>query len=458
MSGHKHATVSLKEDEYHRLHQAEMRLRFFQQDMPGMIEQISRQTEKNLAVYYASQRQRQEEFSIALQGLNADLEAREAYSSQDILAHQPELLQELQHLSDGSLNHMMDLLTHYEAEQQEKINAIQRTNQDEITRLEKHLDKIVSSNHEKMERAEEWLNVGQRMLHFILEHYPLQLLTPGEVDSLEAQLQQAQTNLEAGMPEAACLAAQQSTMRLSALRLELEGLQSQRELLYQRVQGYLHSLIVRTLNNRHIQACNLDWQEVPVQIEVDYWVNGALSHLYRKVKSFTRQVVEGRDDLTINELHHLLDDTLPGLDHQLKECIYQARVNVLNSQLRFNIADLAVQALACQGYTLQQASFEQEDARGIYFAHLKSLDGSEIVVQVAPKNETPGQNELHLIASDNTQSTAHEVRLRSQEISRALTQAGLEVGALQVELPTIDSPIRDPEPTPVRQKQNIRSR
>ena len=62
MSGHKKATVTLSEDEYQRLHDAEMQLRFMKKKLPEMVQA---EQDENLAVYQdnlARMQQRQEDY------------------------------------------------------------------------------------------------------------------------------------------------------------------------------------------------------------------------------------------------------------------------------------------------------------------------------------------------------------------------------------------------------------
>jgi hypothetical protein len=103
-------------------------------------------------------------------------------------------------------------------------------------------------------------------------------------------------------------------------------------------------------------------------------------------------------------------------------------VNALNSQLRINIADLVVRALQDQGYALESSDYESADQRKTYDALLSNLDGSEVVVKVAPSGRDLGQNELHLQSIDREEHTEHELQQRWLEVSRSLTHYGLDVG------------------------------
>jgi hypothetical protein len=432
MSGHKHATVSISQEEYRRLHEAEMKLRFRQDNMPETVEKISRQTNAKMAEYHHVLEARQQGFLDTINDFNNDLANLELRTSQALLTQQNDVWQKLQQVSGTLWNHTEEILAEYEQRYCSQVRELQQTNHDELLRFEQQFLKISQSQKKKIRLARTWLSAAYSILDFIERNYEHNYFLPGQVTNLTQKLEQARQNLELGIPEASCLAAQQVYTQLSQIRLELEKMQVQRQLVYQTAWEYTQYLKKKASESCQRSARGLDWEELPYEIEVDSWINGDLHRLDQKIEELLVRLEEDKPKLTLTELNEISDSILPDIDRQLDELVYRARVNVLNSQLRINIADLAIQALTGQGYVLQDACYQSNNMSAGYYARLKNLEGSEIYIQVEPIAEAIGQNELHLVSSEPTQKTAHEIRQNAAEISSALDKVGLKVGEMQV--------------------------
>jgi hypothetical protein len=250
---------------------------------------------------------------------------------------------------------------------------------------------------------------------------------------LTQKLESAQQNLELDMPEAACLAAQQAYTRLSEIRLELETIFAQWQLIYISAREYAQFLHHKAANCYQQSARDLDWKELPFSINVDVWVHGDLRRLQLTIEEWIAYLEENKHLLTVDKLREVKEIIFPDIDKELDELVYRARVNILNSQLRINIADMAVQALIGQGYFLYESSYISNNPGNGYYASLRNLEGSEICIQVEPIAEDIGQNELHLISLESAQKTTHEIRQSTAEITNALDKMGLRVGEMQIE-------------------------
>ena len=77
MSGHKRSTISIPEEDYRRLHEVEMRLRFMQAEIPGLIERASHQTHAQLDRYQEQFEQRQMDFVGTLEEIDAEIKQLE---------------------------------------------------------------------------------------------------------------------------------------------------------------------------------------------------------------------------------------------------------------------------------------------------------------------------------------------------------------------------------------------
>jgi hypothetical protein len=89
------------------------------------------------------------------------------------------------------------------------------------------------------------------------------------------------------------------------------------------------------------------------------------------------------ENYSFEEISNLVSEKFVALEKQFTDSIYQARRNVLASQVRFNIAGSVIQALNEQGFQLNGGRYVESDQRDSYQALLKHIDGSEVVVQVS---------------------------------------------------------------------------
>jgi len=143
--------------------------------------------------------------------------------------------------------------------------------------------------------------------------------------------------------------------------------------------------------------------------------------------------------------------------------IYEARLSALNSQLRMNIAETALQALETQGFTLSTAGYANQDMRAAFTADLESPDGSRVQIEVIPAQKTDEElsNDLVMTTHHHHLKTEQEARLQWQELCRTLGQYDLQVSRPEI-LPTppgaaVDRPsIQAETRIPFKRHHNVR--
>jgi hypothetical protein len=235
------------------------------------------------------------------------------------------------------------------------------------------------------------------------------------------------------MPEAALLNAQQTYSHLSELRGELERKQNEWTVLYQASLLTVRRFYTILTNCQSLPALDTNGNELPYEIDVDFWCGRKLSRLTEKTRNILQQLEKNQAILDADALNQLIQTDFPSSQEELDRLVVDARLAALNSQVRINIADLVVQALEQQGFVLQESKYSNNDQRKAFSARVQNLEGSEVVIQVMPVPGDAGKNELQLHSLDKDQRTEHELRQRSSEISRTLNDYGLVVGALTAE-------------------------
>ena len=434
MSGLKKATVTLSENEYHKLHDAQMRLRFLERKVPDMLEEAQEAGNALLWENVSLLRDRQQDYQELVNGFDEQVRDLEyCYRSKSLAAYQEEFYASLQNVTGDLLDHTSQAL----AEQNQLFLDLyaQENNfrQEQFSHLEQKIATLQGSARQKRAYALQWIDAARKLAGFIQANYDTNKYTPGQIGKLSKELQLCMQNLNQGMPEAALLNAQQTYSYLSELRGELERKQNEWRVLYQACLFTARRFYAILGSSQRLPAVDPDGNELPYEIDVDFWCGRKLSRLAEKTRNVLQQLQKDQAILDAPALNQLIQADFPASQEELDKLVVDARLAALTSQVRINIADLVVQALEQQGFVLQASNYSNNDQRKAFSARVQNLEGSEVIIQVMPVPGDAGKNELQLHSLDKDQRTEHELRQRSQEISRTLNEHGLVVGTLTAE-------------------------
>jgi hypothetical protein len=247
---------------------------------------------------------------------------------------------------------------------------------------------------------------------------------------LQALLEQAQANLSDGFAEAALSTAQQVSFQLGEIRIGLEQDLIERSLLQAAALEQAHQVQALLEANRVVNAIDLEGRSLDFPLEVDFWTGGGWQVQHQALQEALAYLEQPLEALTPSDLRGLMQGYLSGIQRAVPELVAAARRNVLASQLRYNLAEAVLAALGEQGFALEQANYVEGDMRQAYQLALHNLEGSQLVVTLAPEvGDTPagGEHQLDLHSLDYTRRTPHELRQRARELARSLRRYGLQV-------------------------------
>ena len=448
MSGRKRVTVSVDQEDLRRLRRSESELRRIRSDVPNLIRDINRDFQSRIRPL----EERQNRFESSVSNLQADVRKYERDTAKRLQEQQRKMYQELEqqekrfnkeiHSLAQKTERMMQEERCMREEQIRQVSAAieeeSRVRQQQVNRLAGEIqqvrDDIQAKEVYRKEVAETWIEAAQTIHDFIKANYRHEHFAPGRVADLERSIQQARQNVKLHLHEPAISQAQDAYRQLSDLRLELEQLEQEWQMWLNAALGSSRELFEQAKTNRHCKALDMDGnvehdeQGREVDIEVDFWSNGRLSALEQKLAAQIQQL-EQDDALTTEAFRQIVEQTNPELQQELEQLVYEARVAVISSQLRFSIADMVVEKLAEQGFdALDDETYEGEDMRSGYVAKVKNLRGDEVVIRVVPKTENPTENELQLHSYDATQRSAEELQQRTRELKAKLQESGLQAG------------------------------
>lgn len=421
MSGRKEVTID--EAEYRRLLQDTRRLRELQSHLPEILEAVRRESAEDLRRRLEPLERRQQEFRRALEGVAEQVREFEEETSRRLEEQQRQMRSQIREVREAL------------AEQERRFNAMleqeRRTRQQQIQNVQRQLDAIMADKERARTLAQGWLEAAEKLREFIEDNYRHDLFSPGRLDCLARTLEQGRENLNQGMSEAALTQSQSAYQELSDLRLELERLEREWHLWRSAALESAREMLELARRNRQCKAVDLEGKELDLGVEVDWWTEGKLSALEEELNRLLARIQDESSFISTEEFRHIVEQTIPQMQERLEQVIREARLAVLGSQLRANVADLVVQALEEQGFQLEDGTYEGEDQRRGFVAKVRHLDGSEVVVVVAPKEGDPAQNDLQIHSFDVAQRSEHELRARARELARALQSKGLQVGEPQ---------------------------
>jgi hypothetical protein len=428
MSGYKLATISITSEEFDRLYEAENEIKDLPDTPAEWNDFVGTQSVEIIQTNLDNLQTRQEAFTSSLSDVNENIQSMERNTSQALIDFETEVTARVEQYAGSMWDHFDQVITETNHQFDQQIRGFVEETQDELANIYWNLNKMTSDTDSKRILAEEWLYAAELYCDFIKQFYPYEQFTPGRVEWLERQLDQTRQNLAIGLSETTIATSQQVYMAFSDLRVELERLYNEWGFLCQAAWEEITRLQVQINECQNIQAVDMEGNLIDQQIDLVYWSEGALVDLFDRVNTVREAMGNANQPPDREELRRWLEVDIPGFWKELEEIVVSGRINVLNSQLRINLADLVVQALQEQGFILDQAEYIDQDMRTAYGAHMLNPEGNQVFVQIAPVGKRLGENKLHLQSMDSEVRTEHELERRWYEISRSLRDYGVEVG------------------------------
>jgi len=410
MSAYKTAIVRLGEAEYRRLREAEEQLRLL--ELQGGE---TRRDERSIyARMRADGRQRQAEFAGIVQSLSGEAAALEedlgAWVQQQDAALQQRLAQAERSTTDWA--------SQVAAELEQREQALEAR----FARRERQLEARLTAENEDT-RA--WIERAAELLAYLEQTYPLDLASANELEVQRGELDEGVRQYNAGRGERAWQAARSAWSGLTRLRHQLEGQRAALAACQQQLVRRAVEVNQRIQQRQVVRAMDAEGSQLPEELAVDFWTEGAYGALVEQAGQ-ALEAVQSLQGADLTELGEWREE-LELLEERGIELVTQARLALLASQLRFNVAQIVVRALESQGFYLEEAAYCQNDFRGAFLARTRSLGGSEVLVTIDPDPGLEEGGRLKIQSGDARQVTEHELTQRNREIFQAIRQEGLDV-------------------------------
>jgi hypothetical protein len=431
MSGFKHATVTISQEEYRRLQQADIRNRFTKinefRSGPSDHDEVVRSLLNQLE-------ERERQFQAALAATDQSMSQTDDRFFQSIL-NQNALYYENLVATIRTTN--LDI----EESFANLTENIFRDIQADRVLINQSLQSIILEQESyqynedvKSYAAQQWLDGCFLLVGFLQNQFDHERFNPGRLERILRNLQIAEANFNNGFFESSLQTSQQMYLELTDMNFELEQLLFQWQTGYDQTCNAIDELVFQMVSNGKVNAIGLQGEELPNLVDLNYWTNGRFVQLLSHARQLSYNLAQEQDILTVEDLDRIYYQILPVIRETFGNLISDARFSALNSQLRMNIADKALEALENHGYSLDSSGYSDEDMRSEYNAHLAMADGSEVTIKVLPTENSSQEltNELVVITTHPYLKTDHEARLQWEELSQTLTQYNLKVSRPEI--------------------------
>lgn len=470
MSGHKRETVTISQEEYRRMYEAERRAMYdtFSAPQQPSEERVLERGMEFTSIFQAAE-QRHQEYEQVIQSLQSELREVERHTQNQFQEKQFRLLEEVkqqtaraesdaqrwvqnrtqqieeefaqfrQSLEAELESNQHALAQQYQNNWKEDIRQIRESNAEYFTRfnqriraVEQRLHRDDQRMHQMAEAARQWLNDGITLHDYLVNSFPQRSIEGQELAELTHLLDLAQKDFVTGMVESCLSTCRFVSGRMSTLRIRAENTEVIVNQLMQQTLNSLDDLSQKANLCRQIQAIDIEGQPLDMVLDVAQWAPHELQTITDEIIAVEEQVRQQAEYLNPEHLQGILTNEIPHLNARILDLVDHVQHLSLNAQIRYNIAQMVVAAVITQGYRITSGSFEHEDFDQGYVVNARSGDGGELVVRIDP---IPGQvnaHDLHIISQDQRMRTESELRQRAREINKSLKQFNLEITNKQV--------------------------
>ena len=431
MSAHKTATVRVGEAEYQRLREAEEQLRLLELQKAQSLAAQERKQRQPFGVIDRESLRRNQEFSEIAQRIDQNIQEIELQAAKQIQTQvsmiQADVADYQKSFSQAAaqkVNQWIDAMNQQFEQNAHELQTYWQAQSIQQRLAQLHSVELENDNRKLLEAAYAWLEQ-------LPAAYPNLVFFQNEFEEQKEAFNIVLDLHQNTNPESVCYPVHRLLVDLTKLRQQLEAdlaiTQGIRSLLFQGTNTLQRKLI----EDRSVHAMDDSGQELPDEIDVDFWTEGAYQALVAEVDAWVQRLLANEADLSQEQWREELEIRLCQYEQRSIDLVTQARLRVLSSQLRFNIAQIVVDALETQGFQLQTAAYDSQDFRRGFSAAVRNFSGNEVVVYIDPDQVEMESGMVRIENRDAAALTEHELLQRNREIFSAIQSYGLEVSDIK---------------------------
>ena len=350
--------------------------------------EVQEAQEQQAARDLAAMRDRQDEIGRQLTQLSEQARQLEAFTAQRIDSATATIMNDArkanrqfsaqtQQMLDQQAQQWEDALKTERAERQRELDALR-------TKIERDRPSATST----FDSAQRALTDARLLRDAIRSSLPHERFAPGVLGRLSERLTIAEANLESGISEAALAQAQEMFVSLGELR-EKVALKDAEWRAAHLTAGSAVLILSEQIERNSLITVADEESGTSAELDVDFWSDGELAAIKAEAESLAARMDAEVGLPSVAELRHISEESAISLTERLSRTVTTAQARQRASQVRVNVAEIVIDALEeTTGYFWDgEAAFIGSDQRAAFYSKLKHLDGSEIVIEVAPGEE-----------------------------------------------------------------------
>lgn len=426
MSANKKATVQLNRTEYERLRQIERSSLFNQ---PEQSKSISTAVEKQLRSQIDEMERRAREYQQTTTNLGKEIQSVTRNASDAIIKQQKDFLHDLRSYDASVSEQTNHLLAEQRAIYDHSLRWLNDSFTQQISGLQAEIQGYGDREAARQQIAEDYIDQVEEQLFWHEQEFEWERYLPGALDEIKSDLEILNNTFTMGSFDACILFAQQIQQQLIKARMQLEKNESQWMLLSELMKQNLLNLYQAAKENRTVFPVDIHGRvlENSELINVNYWSNNALKEYMDQLKSTMAYIEDENSSVTCEDMEYWLNHKYAELKEELLDIVMEARLHVLDSQIRTNIANIVIATMQKQGYLLIDIEDTSNLVRQPLYAKMRNLLGDEVTINLVPDHQYIGKNQIS-IQNDETQAmNEHEINQRRKQIAEDLSGYGIKI-------------------------------
>lgn len=427
MSAKKRAIVRLERQEYQELKKLEKK---------HIKEKSEIQwKEADVAVSYVEEnfqvmKDRQDNYRQLVDSLSNDLAQIELTTQDALITQENDFLNQLNDLEVEMSRNAEDLLHQQNETFNYLIQTVDQTYRDEVQALEQEMQLILSNQRDKEQYAIDLIEGTDQFFEWIRANYDWDFFQPDELIAFERRIDSANESYFMGMAEASVAQIQEIKCDLIKTRIELEKKQSEWTLLRGMIDQRITKLLEIIEESRYVLPVDLQMNVIANVdlLDVNYWSRDRLEDLEEKLIQMQLRIQDEKCEVTSEELRNWLSLIGDNVEEKLASTIMYARYNALDAQIRRNLATIAADVMAANGFQVVDHSDDVDGIQEPFFVLMQDDHGGKVSIGVTP--EEGYINNISIELSESTPVMDYQIENQRQEVIGELNRLGVVVERL----------------------------
>jgi len=229
MSGEKDAYVNLRQSEYNRMMGACRRLDSVESSVSASVSQMAGSLRSELDSRMSAINRRHASFEDSLSGMSHEVRRIEADMNRQIREQARAFQQGIASVGREIVEQRREYLHLIHEQSQRFDQALQAQRRELQGQIQSIQSALLQKQMSQRQQAEQWVNDTQQLMDMVGKQYRHEKFKPSALERIRGEMALSQGNVSQGNYEAAIASAQQSYLRVSELRMELERLEMEWE-------------------------------------------------------------------------------------------------------------------------------------------------------------------------------------------------------------------------------------